>query len=146
MSTFRLNGELGSQLIVEIVDYEQQLTSDVHDANWLACSAQVEQGAFRGRVEAAMQTTDFAILLSELGQVLEGQMQTASFNTMEGWLEFKINVDRAGRADVAGTLRDVQSVRAELSFHFQSDLTYLAKAHAELKRLVAAYPYRSVSG
>jgi hypothetical protein len=145
MTTLTLCGELGTRLLIEVHCYERDAAEGPDDANWIRCSAAVEQGAFRGSVEASFTTHDFACLLSELDRLMAGQSAVASFNTKEQALEFRIEVDRAGRATVIGKLRDNQAGGAELSFHFESDLSFLAKTHAELKVVVAAFPSRHAS-
>lgn len=145
MTTLTLRGELGRRLLIEVHGYERDAVEGPDDANWLRCSAEVEQGAFRGAVEASFTTHDFACLLSELDGLMAGQRAVASFNTLESALEFRIDVDRAGRATVVGKLRDTQAGGAELSFHFESDLSFLTTTHAELKSVVAAFPHRNAS-
>ncbi|MCB9869694.1 MAG: hypothetical protein H6837_07535 [Planctomycetes bacterium] len=80
---------------------------DPYDANWLRCSAEVEQGAFRGNVDASFTTNDFARFLSEMDRLMARESAAASFNTMEEALAFRIEVDRAGRATVVGKLREL---------------------------------------
>ena len=103
----------------------------------------VEQGAFRGSVDASFTTNDFARLLSEMDRLMTGESVAASFNTMEEALAFRIEVDRAGRATVAGKLREVEAGGAELSFKFESDLSFLTKTHSDLTGIVAAFPHRT---
>lgn len=67
---------------------------------------------------------------------------SATFNTMEEALAFCIKVDRAGRATVNGKLKDVFQGRVELSFRFESDLTFLMKTHSDLEKVVARFPQR----
>ena len=67
----------------------------------------------------------------------------ASFNTMEEALAFRVEVDRAGRATVVGKLRGIEAGSAELSFNFESDLSFLTKMHSDLREIVAAFPHRT---
>jgi hypothetical protein len=144
MTNLTLLGELGRRLVIVVHGYEQEATLDPHDANWLRCSATVEQGAFRGAVDASFTVNDFARFLSELDRVMTGSSAVASFDTMEEALAFRVEVDRASRATVTGKLREVGATGAELSFAFESDRSFLTTAHSDLKRLVAAFPQRTV--
>ena len=145
MVNLTLLGELGRRLVIAVHSYEREAALDPYDANWLRCSAQVEQGAFRGAVDASFATSDFARFLSELDRVMTGSSAVASFNTMEEALAFRVDVDRVGRASVTGKLREVGTPGVELSFAFESDRSFLTTAHTDLKRLVAAFPERTVS-
>jgi hypothetical protein len=129
---------------VTVWGYERDAALDPYDANWLRCSAEVEQGAFRGAVAASFATSDFSRFLSELDQIINGSGTVASFTTMEEALEFRIEVDRAGRATVTGKLRELGELGAELSFAFESDRSFLAAAHSDMKRIVATFPERAI--
>src|SRR5690606_14880522 len=107
MTTLTLQGELGRRVLVTVRGYEREVALDPYDANWLRCSAEVEQGAFRGAVDASFATSDFSRFLSELDRVMSGSSAVASFTTMEEALDFRVEVDRAGRATVTGKLREL---------------------------------------
>ena len=143
MATLTLLGELGRKLVIAVQGFERDAAQNPSDANWLRCSAEVEQGAFRGNVDASFTTNDFARFLSEMDRVIAGESAVASFDTMEEALAFRVEVDRAGRATVVGKLREVEAGGAELSFNFESDLSFLTKTHSDLKEIVAAFPHRS---
>ncbi len=143
MTTLTLHGELGRRLVIDVHGFERDAAEDPYDANWLRCSAEVEQGAFRGNVDASFTTNDFARFLSEMDRLMARESAAASFRTMEEALAFRIEVDRAGRATVVGKLREVETGGAELSFNFESDLSFLMKTHSDLKGIVTAFPHRT---
>lgn len=74
---------------------------------------------------------------------MTGERAAASFNTMEDALAFRVEVDRAGRATVVGRLREVEPGGTELSFNFESNLSFLTKTYSDLKKIVAAFPQRA---
>lgn len=131
-------------VLVTVRGYEREAALNPYDSNWLRCSAEVEQGAFRGTVEASFATSDFSRFLSELDQVMNGSGAVASFTTMEEALDFRVEVDRAGRATVTGKLRELGELGADLSFAFESDRSFLTAAHSDLKRIVATFPERAI--
>ena len=143
MKTLTLEGERGRKLLICVYGFERDVAEDPYDANWLRCSAEVEQGSFRGSVEASFTTNDFARFLSEMDRLMTGDSETASFNTMEEALTLRVEVDPAGRATVVGRLRQVEAGGPELSFNFESDISFLAKTHSDLKGIVAAFPQRA---
>lgn len=51
-----------------------------------------------------------------------------------------IEVSRSGKAMVVGKLREDDFHGAELSFRFESDLSFLEKTRSELTQIVAAFP------
>jgi hypothetical protein len=65
-------------------------------------SVKIGRDVYRGTVEASFATSDFSRLLSDLDQVMNGSGAVASFTTMEEALDFRVEVDRAGRATVTG--------------------------------------------
>jgi hypothetical protein len=144
MTTLTLQGELGRRVLITVRGYEREVALDPYDANWLRCSAEVEHGAFRGAVDASFATSDFSRFLSELDQVMNGSGAVASFTTMEEALDFRVEVDRAGRATVTGKLRELGELGADLSFAFESDRSFLTAAHSDLKRIVATFPERAI--
>lgn len=146
MATLNLQGDLGRRLTIEVHGYESDAPRDWYDANWLKCSAEVEVGRFRGAVDASFTTQDFARFLSELDQVVDGAVSGASFQTMEEALSARVEVDRAGRAIVTGTLREIDVDRSALSFIFESDLSFLRRTLVELRRVVLEFPERAASG
>jgi len=144
MTTLTLHGELGRRVLITVRGYERDVALDPYDANWLRCTAEVEQDAFRGAVEASLTTSDFSRFLSELDGVMSGSSAVASFTTMEEALAFRVEVDRKGRATVTGKLRELGELGAGLSFAFESDRSFLMAAHADLKRIIAAFPERTI--
>lgn len=143
MSTLNLLGEPGRRLTITVHGYERDESHDLYDANWLRCSVEADLGQFRGTVDASFTTHDFARFLSDLDGVMNKSTSVASFDTMEAALFIRVEVDRAGRAAVNGKLREGDVSRSELTFSFESDRSFLAKTHAELKRLVAEFPPRA---
>ncbi len=143
MATLNLQGELGRRLTIEVHCYESDAPRDPYDANWLRCSAEAEVGRFRGAVDASFTTQDFARFLAELDQVVRGASLVASFQTMEEALSVRVEVDRVGRAVISGKLREIDVGGPALSFTFESDLSFLGRTQAELKRIVSEFPERA---
>jgi hypothetical protein len=144
MTTVTLQGELGRRVSIIVRGYEREVSLDPFDANWLRCSTEVEQGAFRGAVDATFATSDFSRFLSELDRVMSGSSGVASFTTMEEALAFRVEVDRSGRATITGKLRELGEFGTDLSFTFESDRSFLTATHSDLKRIVATFPERTV--
>lgn len=142
MANLNLRGHLERRLTIDVHDYERDGSGDPYDANWLRCSTQVDVGRFHGAVDASFTTQDFARFLSELDQVMKGTSFAAAFQTMEEALSVRVEIDRAGRIIVDGKLREIDGNGPTLSFIFESDLSFLGQAQAELKRIVLQFPER----
>jgi hypothetical protein len=144
MRTLELRGEMGRRVVVVVDDYERGgPQSNPYDANWLRCSISTEIGKFRGEVEASLTTNDFSRFSSELEKVTAGASSVASLTTMEEALTLRIEVNRAGRATVTGMLRGSDSTPpTSLSFGFESDLSFLRQAQAQLTQIVSDFPIR----
>jgi hypothetical protein len=145
MTTLVLHGEYGRRLTIDVHGYERDSFQDPYDANWLRCSVDLDAGRFRGAVDASFTTQDFARFLSEMDQVVRGDARAASFQTMEEALSIRVEVDRAGRALVTGSLREIDAGGSVLSYSIESDLSFLQRSHAELTRIVEEFPERGVS-
>jgi len=143
MATLNIQGELGSRLTINVHGYESDAPGDPYDANWLLCSAEVDVGRFHGVVDASFMTRDFARFLTELDHVVTRANLVASFQTMEEVLSVRVEVDRAGRAVVSGRLREIDVGGSDLSFAFESDLSYLKRTLEELRRIVSEFPERA---
>jgi hypothetical protein len=143
MATLNLQGELGRRLTIEVHGYESDAPQDPYDANWMRCSTEAEVGRFRGAVDASFTTQDFARFLAELDQIVKGTSLVASFQTMEAALSVRVEVDRAGRAIISGKLREIDVSGSTLSFAFESNLSFLGRTQAELKRVVSEFPERT---
>lgn len=139
MKTLTLAGELGRRLEVDVHGRERDAAADRDDASWLRCEIRLAHGTFCGAVEAAIPADDFARFLTELDALLDGSSSVASFTTMEDALAVRIEMDRAGRASVSGSLRELDD-SAVLSFAFGSDRTFLAATRADLREIVALFP------
>jgi hypothetical protein len=144
MRTLEIRGEMGRRVAVVVEDYERGgPQQDPHDANWLRCSITAEIGKFSGEVEASLTTNDFIRFSSELEKVVSGAASVASFTTMEEALALRIEVDRAGRAAVSGTLRGSDSTPPTvLSFGFESDVSFLRPLQAQLGLITSEFPVR----
>ena len=145
MTTLILDGEHGRRLTIDVHGYERDSFQDPYDANWLRCSVDLDAGRFHGAVYASFTTQDFARFLSEMDQVVRGDARAASFQTIEEALSILVEVDRAGRAVVTGSLREIDAGGSVLSYSIESDLSFLQRSHAELTRIVAEFPERGVS-
>ncbi|MET0413758.1 MAG: hypothetical protein ABW217_20785 [Polyangiaceae bacterium] len=143
MTTLTLRGELGRRVLITVHGYERDVGSDPYDLNWLQCTLDVAQGAFRGTVDASLTTSDFLRFLTELEQIKSRSSTVASFTTMEDALAFRVDVHHTGRATVTGTLREHGELAAQLSFAFESDHASLTAAHSDVRRIVAAFPERT---
>ena len=145
LATLNLCGELGRRLTIDVHGYEHDGPGDTYDSNWLRCSAQVDVGRFCGAVDASFTTQDFGSFLAQLELVVTGKSVEASFQTMEEALSIRVEIDRAGRAVVVGKLRETDFNGSTLSFVFDSDLSFLGRTHAELKRIVSEFPERAAA-
>lgn len=68
---------------VEVYNYEQALSDDSYDSNWLNCSVSVFCGAGTGKkFSVSLQTTDFKLFLEGLLKLNDSLKGEASFSTI----------------------------------------------------------------
>lgn len=143
MENIEIRGELGRLLSFAVGSYENEAAEHPCDANWLSCDVQLELGSFRGAVHVPLMTTDFERFFRELDEMLCGQATCARFRTIEEVLHLDIELNKTGRATVAGTLREEVGSRTAISFEFGTDQSFLAATRRQLKNVVTTFPERS---
>lgn len=145
MAEMSLQGSHGEMLRVVVRAYEREGSDDVYDANWLLCSAFVDTLSFRGTIEASLLTFDFSKFLDDLEEVMASSRGVANFDTMEGALDMRIELNQLGHVLVSGQMHEMSAGETKLTFAFTSERSFLVSAHADLKTIVAKFPERTIA-
>jgi hypothetical protein len=143
MATLRIAGQTGQKLVIAVHGYERDHSDNLDDANWLRCSVSAEIGHFRGDVEAALSTRDFAQFLSALKELSTGAVPVARLRTDEDALEIQVQAGRLGRMTCSGTINQTDEGSTSLTFTFPSDVTYLSSMITDLQQIVDMFPVRT---
>jgi hypothetical protein len=143
LKSFVLGIEKTEQITLSVINYERPASGEHYDDNWLSCEVQVRAGAFRGKYSANFLTFELATLLRDLERLYRELKGAAVFESMEGQLELKFSCDHLGHIHASGTAMDQPGIGHRLFLSFSFDQTYLAKALAELREVVHAFPART---
>jgi hypothetical protein len=127
---------------VDVLGYERAATGEYWDDNWLSVLITVRAGGFRGKADAAIQTSELVKFTSELEPLYESLNGSAEFETMEEQLSMKLVGDGKGHIEFQGELVDQAGVGNRLHFTLHFDQSQLGSSIRELKRVLAQYPVR----
>jgi hypothetical protein len=97
-------------------------------------------GSFSGQVRASFRTEEFVRFLEELQPAYPQVSGTAHFRTLEGWLELTVQIERLRTTRVSGVARTDLSPRAELTFWFNTDQSFVGQTCRELEAVVSRFP------
>jgi len=109
----------------------------------LTVTIDVAAGAFRGRVNAAIITSELVTFLPELQRLHDTLRGVAEFTTCEGQLSLRLTGDGRGHIELAGELVDAPGTGNRLHFSLQFDQSELRASIRELEQVIETFPVRS---
>jgi hypothetical protein len=127
---------------VGVHGYERAPVGEYWDDNWLRVEIRVRAGGFRGKVAAAIMTSELIGFLSELGSLLQTLSGSAESETLEKQLSLRLAGDGKGHVELRGEVADQAGVGNRLHFALQFDQSQLRASICELERVVAEFPVR----
>lgn len=136
----RLEGPSGQSLRIAVEGFERPGATNSEDANWLAAELTLRLGGFRGEFPLAIQTFELAPLKRGLERLLAGGSESLTFNTQEPAIDITIMGSARGSALISGSVHGAGS--AVLTFEFETDQTYLARALKDIVVLTREFPAR----
>jgi hypothetical protein len=106
---------------VGVHGYERAPVGEYWDDNWLRVEIRVRAGGFRGKVAAAIMTSELIGFLSELGSLLQTLSGSAESETLEKQLSLRLAGDGKGHVELRGEVADQAGVGNRLHFALQFD-------------------------
>jgi hypothetical protein len=100
--------------------------------DWIRARVRLDVGGFRGDFEMMMLGSELQLFREALALVYRDLRGVAEFQTIEGQLRFKVDVDKLGHVSVLGYANDDVSFRNRLSFELRFDQTLLRHTISEL--------------
>jgi hypothetical protein len=140
MCVIRFGGEAAEYLVLTVHGRSIPHSSDYWDGNWLACTAEVAAGAFRGSLDGLRRNEDIARFLDRVAELYERLTGEALFDALEGWLDLRLIGDGHGHIEARGQLCDDSGRGNVLEFRLCFDQTYLPLLMAQLQATIAAFP------
>jgi hypothetical protein len=103
---------------------------------WLTASADIQAGAFSGRVDLSLLFSELIYFYDQLEPLYRNLKGEAHFRTIEGQVELDVSIDRTGHVQVAGALMDMAGTGNTLNFVFGFDQTDLSDTIKDLKKCI----------
>ncbi len=113
---------------------------DYWDGNWLLVDVSIAVGKFTGSIPGLLRAEElhnFSVQLQGFSETLTGPI---SFLTVEGWLKFRLEVDKLGHIRLSGTVSDDVHSPNHLTFAFNVDQPTLAGTLDQLRHVVETWP------
>ena len=104
MCVIRFVGEDSEYLILTLHGRSLPNSLDYWDGNWLACTAEVTAGAFRGSVDWQLRNEDISRFNDRLAESNERLVGEALFDTLDDWFDLRVIGDGRGRLEARGQL------------------------------------------
>jgi hypothetical protein len=113
---------------------------DYWDGNWVDSSIEVSVGAFTGKYTACLRTDEFKMFRLGIDPLYESWKGTASFASMEGWVDIQVAGDGLGHFQARCVLMDAAGVGNTLKFDLHFDQTELLILLKSLMRIEESFP------
>lgn len=113
--------------------------TDHWDGNWLACVVAV-RGALAREVAVDLRTNELRAFRNELQALADDPSRTATFDTMEQWLEIEIVANDRGRLSAKCAVSSAPGMGSAVRFTLELEHADLAEMTRQLDAIVAAYP------
>ena len=118
--------------------------TNIWDANWLDVSLVLRtaynSGEFQRHIKATILPRELISFRNQLAALHQSLRGSATFSTLEGWLEMKCVGDGRGHIDIACQVRNEPGIGDTLNFQIHIDQTYLPAILSSLDDVLAVYP------
>jgi hypothetical protein len=101
---------------------------------------ELEADGFRGMAAGDLRAEEIASFYYQLNQLQESLSGTAEFETMEGWLNIRIEGNRRGQMTCQCVLRDQGRSRSQLECTIDCDQTFSRLTLTDLKKAMHEFP------
>ena len=139
-----INGN-GATVSLAVHGYENEQATAGSDADWLRCFIHVRVLGFECQTPLSLTTQDLSSFAKSLTTAYVALAGEAPLETDEGQLRLVVTFGRSGTVQVEGEIGNVGRPKADLSFSFDSDQTFVKGAVEALEGLTEQYPTRSGS-
>ena len=123
---------------IELINYNSDLD---WDKNWIRTKVTVKGGNFSGQYVGDFMTVDFERFKQELSKLYDNLNFSASFNTIEGYLDLKIIGNGLGHFEVNVLACDQPGIdESQLKFKMSFDQTQIKDLVYQLDLITKKYP------
>jgi hypothetical protein len=140
MKSINIKSDNGSNIRINIINYERMANGDFYDSNWVAASIRFSIGAFSGNYNLSMLTYEFVSFREQLIILHKELTGLAELDTMEGQVKLAFSGNGRGTITLNGSMQDRSGDGNVINFELNLDQTYLIPLIDELNELIAEYP------
>lgn len=121
---------------------ERAYPDDPYSRDWLITRVDIELDGFSAHIEDTVQINEiyqFYVQLEALYKSLQG---TASFDTLEHWLQLTVSAGKLGQIYVSGSISHPKAAVRRTALHFElneTDQTYLLETLNQMKAVIDQY-------
>jgi hypothetical protein len=120
---------------------------DYDDGNWLQTSVDLSVTGLKARVTADLGVDEFLSFRRGLWDINEACRGTASYESLEPWLQLSIEVGHRGELRVRGEVRTGPTFGNSLRFALADlDLSYVTPMIAQVDEILEAFPLKGLHG
>ena len=113
---------------------------DYWDGNWIDVKVEVSAGGFRGGCRAYLRADEFFGFRKQLGELQSSLKGEACFDSMESWLNIKVNGDDLGHFTADCEAMDEAGIGNTLQFSLKFDQTDIPEILARLDEILGKFP------
>jgi hypothetical protein len=137
----RFGGEQVEFLLITVRGRAYRQSQDYWDGNWLLVTAAVRAGKFTGEIPGMLRAEELQQFSDDLRSFRQSLTGSVVFDTMEGWLNLRIEPSKTGRIAIEGEIQDdVSAPFNNLEFNLEMDQTFLLTPLQQLEQVVKAFP------
>ena len=130
----------GDFIRIELINLNYPNAELDWDRNWIKSKVIVRAGGFSGQFQCDLMTTDFERFKQSLSQLYDKLDGTASFDTIEGQIEIKINGDGIGHFEADCSVMDDAGMGNKLDFEINFDQTIIPEMVRQLNNITKTFP------
>ena len=136
----RFGGEDNNYIALVVLGRSYPNASDYWDGNWLNAKCVLSIGAFSGQPTGFIRAEELRSFYDELTIINQKLKGRVDFQTMENWLEIEVKASKMGHIHISGLASDNFGGRNSLSFHMETDQTFLKKPLKQLEIAIQKFP------
>ena len=103
---------------------------------WAQSPVEIKTNNFHGTINPWIEENDFVLFSKALEALYETLKGSASFETMEGQIEFKLESQAGGQIEMSGLAWSEACYGSKLEFSFLLDQTFLQEPLKKLKSII----------
>jgi hypothetical protein len=137
---FQIGRDASNHLRVTVLRRCDPDCKDYDDGNWVDARVEIVAGGFRGGYRAYLRAEEFSRFRNELSELYSSLKGEACFESMEDWLNVKVDGDGLGHMTAECKAMDEAGVGNTLRFGLTFDQSDIPELLQSLNEIVGKFP------